>query len=336
MQLVINGSEGKGNQKIRIEYAPDGTYQLRFFNLIIPIKIPNSHQKTFTLENFNKQTVRISYNKKGKLVLNITYSYIRPIKHFDTRGTVGIDIGPKEIAVCYVKKDGNPACYKHYSIGNLLDKRSEDTQRELSLILDEIISDAAEAGFHHFTIENLNFKDNYKFRSKRLNRMLKKFPYAMFDTLMQSKANRKGFVLKRVNPAYTSVIGIFKYSDRDNLSTSHNAKSKDLSAALVIGRRGLGFNERAVVSVRVSGRRYSLSIKSLLAESEKEVMSSTGTQETAFGKLDRSTNTNSNWSLWSKLKKKFDSFKRLTAELSAHPPDGLRGSRIVGYAPATG
>jgi len=40
------------------------------------------------------------------------------------------------------------------------------------------------------------------------------------------------------------------YSNRDNLNISHNANSKVLSAALVIGRKRLGFQEKTIVSVR--------------------------------------------------------------------------------------
>ena len=309
LEFFVSGdTNSKGNQLIRIEYNNNGEYQLKLFKGIIQnITIPKSHEKTFTLENFNRQAMRIAYNSKGKLVLHITYSYIKPIKKEQKDkgyGTIGIDIGPKEIAVCYVKKDGNPLKYIHYSIGNLLDKRSKDTQRELSNILEEIISDAEKENFYHFTIENLKFKTYHKYRSRYLNRMLNKFPYQMFEDLMESKIKRKGLILRKINPAYTSITGIWKYSNRDNLSTSHSAKSHDLSAALTIGRRGLGFNERAVVSLRISGHNYSISIKSLLVESEKH-----------SSKLNGITKNNSNWNLWSKLNKKYK-FNELTARLN--------------------
>ena len=139
LELFINGNSKTGNDKIKIEYGENG-YNLKLFkDILTDIKLPKSHDKTFTLENFNRQASRIAYNKNGKLVLHITYSYIKPLKKLKSKGTIGIDIGPKEIAVAYVKNDGNPLCYEHYPIGNLLDKRSADTQRELSEKLNEII-----------------------------------------------------------------------------------------------------------------------------------------------------------------------------------------------------
>jgi len=48
---------------------------------------------------------------------------------------------------------------------------------------------------------------------------------------------RNGFQIKQINPAYTSVIGRFKYSKKYGLSV-HEA------AALVIARRGIGYHEK--------------------------------------------------------------------------------------------
>ena len=320
LELFVEGSQSsKGNSTIRIQFNKNGERELKLFNHKIQgIKIPNSHKSLFTLSQFNRQACRIAFNSKGKLVLHITYSYIKPLKSEKVSlGSIGIDIGPKEIAVAYVKKDGNPLKYKHYSTGNLLDKRSKDTQRELSLILDEIIEDAESEGFYHFTIENLNFSEKYKYRSKELNRMLSKFPHQIFEDLIRGKTNRRGLKLKMVNPAYTSIIGIFKYSNRDNLSTNHNSKSKDLSAALAIGRRGLGFSERAVVCIRVSGRIVSKAIKSLLGESEKD--------SSKFNSQLVKRKTNSNWSLWNKLNRNF-TFKELTAQLNEVFEEPIQGS----------
>jgi hypothetical protein len=50
-------------------------------------------------------------------------------------------------------------------------------------------------------------------------------------------ARRNGIELRKVNPAYTSVIGKLKYAPQFNID-------KDIAGAYVIGRRGLGFKER--------------------------------------------------------------------------------------------
>lgn len=310
LSLFIQGEEAhKGNRNIRIEYDKENNYQLSIYQQKFIINIPNSHLNSFTLDGFNRQSANITFNEKGKLILNITYHYIKPIINPKSKGSVGIDIGPKEIAVCFIKNDGNPHHYVHYSIGNLLDMRTEDSQREISIILDKIISQAKHFGFYQISIENLNFKDNYKFKSKQLNRMLNKFPFRIFEKLIESKCYRNGIKLKKINPAYSSIIGLFKYANRDNLNTSHDAKSKDLSAALVIGRRGLGFHEKAIITTRSFGKLISIPIKSLLSSLDD-----------GDNKLNwESKKSKSNWSLWSKLKKAIKGIDELTALFHVNP-----------------
>ncbi len=309
LEYFISGTAGIGNHKIRIQRDKEDRYELLILGKKIPnIKIPSTHKSTFTLNEFNRQSSRISFNKKGKLVLNITYSYIKPMKlshQTKSLGTIGIDIGPKEIAVCYVKNDGNPLKYEHYNIAHLLDSRNEEKQRILSEILEKITNKAIEEKFYHITIENLdklNFKKTY---NKELNRMLSKFPKTIFEELISSKCARKGIKIKKINPAFTSIIGLFKYSYRDNLSTSHSSKSKDLSAALVIGRRGLGFKESKVVCVRVFGEIFSMKIKNLMSESEKEL-------------INFNNHKYFNNYLWKYIQQRFKNVETLTEYIHVH------------------
>jgi hypothetical protein len=54
---------------------------------------------------------------------------------------------------------------------------------------------------------------------------------------IERRAVRCGVLIKKVHPAYTSIIGKYKYATALGLSFHQ-------SAALVIARRGLGFRER--------------------------------------------------------------------------------------------
>ena len=104
---------------------------------------------------------------------------------------------------------------------------------------------------------------------------------------------------QKIHPAYTSIIGLFKYSNRDNLSTSHSSKSKDLSAALVVGRRGLGFIEKPVISIRVFNKNFVSSITSLL-----------NLPEDRLSKKDWKFNSFNH--LWKALKTEYNSVQALT------------------------
>lgn len=308
LSLVVSGEEAhKGNRYIRIE-KKDDDYYLKLFKDYISIKIPSSHRYTF---DQRRQTMRISFNKDGKLVLNVTYVHFKPIQKnliSKSKGVVGIDIGPKEVACSFVKNDGNVKSHIHFSTGNILDKRSKDTDRCLSEICDTIVKQAIYNSMYSIAVENLQFKPDHSFKSKRLNRMLSKFPRRKFLSLLESKCSRNGIRLKLINPAYTSVIGLFKYSNINNLCTSHNANSKDLSASIVIARRGIGLNEKAVVCVRLFGKIVSISVKSLL-----------DTLEDVSNKFNRKSEVNSNWSLWSMLKRHFNTTDELTAHILANP-----------------
>jgi len=298
LEYFVEGSKHEGNKKVNIEYSDNG-YQLKIkinkkHDIIIPISVPRNHFDTFSLDGINRQSMRISLNSKGKIVLNCTYSYLKPIqieKIDKSMGTIGIDLNPTEITCVYVKNDGNPYKKISYNIANILEKRNEDTIRELSLVLDKIISDGIYDKFYSITIENLNFKDEKYKNNKKLNRLLAKFPYDIFENLIQSKGTRKGIKIIKINPILTSYIGIKKYSYRSDITSAHNKKSKDYSASLVIGRRGLGFKERTIISIRLLDKKvHTFNVNALLNESEKDLSITNHCNK-------------SNWSIWLKLKK---------------------------------
>lgn len=322
LEYFIEGSVGVGNKKINLEYSTKSKfgYQLRFKfsnkkseHIVLQIdKFPSSHVNTFSLENYNKQSNRIGFNSKGKLILNCTYSYIKPIeiKNQDiNKGTIGIDISPNEVTCVFVKNDGNPYKKISYNISHLHDKKNKDTIRNISEILEEILEEGIYHKFYSITIENLKFDNHkYKYRTKTLNRLLSKFPFESFNSLMESKTTRKGIKLIKVNPAYTSYIGLKKYSYRDDITDTHTKNSKDYSAALVIGRRGLGFKERSVICIRLfcenqNNKIESFNVNALLNESEKDFSTTNHCSK-------------SNWSTWINLKKIDDNIPILIKSLT--------------------
>lgn len=320
LEYFVEGKEETGNDKLRVETINNKDYTLRFIfstkskeQIVVPIKIPKAHLTTFNLINTKKHAVRISYNKKGKLVANITYTYLKPLPiqiHEKSKGTIGIDIGPKEITCVLVKKDGNPYKKMSFNTNQLLDKRNKETERILSNILDKITYEAEVNGFYSITIENLNFKDKKYQNNKKLNRLLNKFPHEIFEKLLISKTIRKGIKLKQINPKYTSLIGIMKYSYRSDITSKHNSKSKDYSAALVIGRRGLGFKERNIISIRLYKDLLKYNAMSLLKELDKDLSTQNHCNK-------------SNWFVWGKVNKHqgeiFEYIDRQTAKETKKP-----------------
>ncbi|WP_430626641.1 IS200/IS605 family accessory protein TnpB-related protein [Sulfobacillus thermotolerans] len=67
--------------------------------------------------------------------------------------------------------------------------------------------------------------------SAKFNRVTHQFNYRALLTAVERQAAREGVALRKVKPAYTSIIGRFKYQPQYGMSVHH-------AAALVIGRRG--------------------------------------------------------------------------------------------------
>jgi IS605 OrfB family transposase len=89
-------------------------------------------------------------------------------------------------------------------------------------------------------IERLDFsakKATLKEQGVKYSRMLSSFAYSKFSELLSARAAKFGIEIIRVNPAYSSVIGLTKFMRMYGLSS-------DTAAALVLARRGLHKSER--------------------------------------------------------------------------------------------
>ncbi|MDW9481816.1 hypothetical protein GOB57_24515 [Sinorhizobium meliloti] len=86
-----------------------------------------------------------------------------------------------------------------------------------------------------FTAKKQNLRDAH---GPAYARMLSSLPYSSFDDALASACCRSGVWLKRVNPAFTSLIGRVKFASRYGLGV-HAA------AALSIARRAMGASEKS-------------------------------------------------------------------------------------------
>ena len=111
---------------------------------------------------------------------------------------------------------------------------------------------------------------------------------------------RLGFRVKKVNPAYTSVIGRFKYMKKYGLSVHE-------SAALVIGRRGLGYRERVpkelVYTIKTKVKRHLVAALGSMEESYKQSKSGTKQRQYLGMTLKKIENFKEEheWPLWNIL-----------------------------------
>ena len=147
-------------------------------------------------------------------------------KNYDsTEGCVAFDTNVDHLA--YSELDGH---------GNLLHHHVIPFQ-VLSKALEEIFQYAKKTA-KPIVMERLkDIKQKPMYQHKKLNEILSSFAYTKATMLAESKSNKYSIGLAKVNPAFTSQIGKFKYMRRYGISV-HEA------AALVIGRRGLGYQNK--------------------------------------------------------------------------------------------
>jgi len=93
--------------------------------------------------------------------------------------------------------------------------------------------------------EELDFsgkKEQLSERGRKYARMLSGWAYSQLCKLLESILNNRGIYLIKVNPAYTSLIGLVKYARQYGLAS-------DEAAAMAIARRGMRLAENIPGSI---------------------------------------------------------------------------------------
>ena len=217
--------------------------------------------------------------------VHITFDEFVPIEVVSfLNGAIGVDVNPDGIALTEIEKEGNPISCQWIALPELAYSRTNRRDNLIGETAKEIVSIANSLG-KGLVIESLNFVKKNK--GKRFNRMSHNFVYRRLLESIERRAIRCGVAIKKVHPAYTSIIGKYKYATDYGLSF-HQA------AALVIARRGLGFRERIPKKIQ---RLISVLISSLY--SQMPAMEAKGKREIKrlLSKLKNWPSLHS-WSFW--------------------------------------
>jgi IS605 OrfB family transposase len=220
-------SNQKGNQVIRI--------------VSDTLRITIGHKQ---LEFGIAYNIRLKRKDDKHWKVQIQYQLPNPaiVISFDN-GAIGIDTNIDRIAVTEINKNGNYIDSQTIINSRLKDGSTNKRNYDIGCIVKQVINIAKEKN-KGIVFENLNFKKDFiksknKFIKKR-NRTFSNFVWNKFLTLLENKCIENGIAFRKVNPAYTSVIGKVKYSQL-YMITVHE------SASYVIARRGLNFNEKISV-----------------------------------------------------------------------------------------
>ena len=204
---------------------------------------------TFLKDATGPVTWRVQRHERGGWLVSCTFQEASPdlvVSDF-ADGALGVDFNAGFLSLSLT--DGNGVWRKSWRVPLVTHSRSSeqnlDTCRKAAL---EVVKIALK---HRVPVvaESLDFsKKKASVNSEQgpcYARMLNGLAYAQFGQALTSACQRNGVLLKRVNPAYTSIIGCANIARQHGLD-DHSA------AAVAIARRGQGFSERVPAQVRVS------------------------------------------------------------------------------------
>jgi IS605 OrfB family transposase len=242
---VGSGEEVRGNGKCQL--APDFRHlRLRLPNALVPavgakhLELPVDFYRDLDLQAALERHRPISYRfLRGAQGWSVHASMEREPAPVATRmatGAIGADLNEDHVAVAELDRFGN--CVSHHRLDLVLrDLTRDQAQARIGDEVARLVGLARDTG-KLLVIEALDFrKKKAALRELAATRArgLSSFVFARFQAMVQSRCEREGVALYRVNPAFTSVIGFAKFGSY-SLST-HQA------AALAIGRRGMGLGE---------------------------------------------------------------------------------------------
>ena len=206
--------------------------------LRVPLEV-NPHQRAIFQEilQLDKYTMVVKRKfVKGELRYYAHVSYETP--ESDTRygfqhGAIGLDFNYNFSILVNIDKNGNFLSYQQIPFRNLHSYRKGKRDDYASFKLDKVIQYCLNKG-KGLIIEDLSFDQSFSYHTKR-NRKLTQLKTSMLP-LLERKCARHGIAVRKVHPAYTTIIGALKYSWSFNFSDH-------VLASYVIARRGVGFVE---------------------------------------------------------------------------------------------
>ncbi len=221
------------NLKFRVPYCLEDK-----FGKYVIFKLGDFDRKVNRLPFLGAKTWHFYYKyEKWNAAVQFTPAPVQQVSRSIHFGCIGIDLNPTSIGWARVDQDGNLKASGKIKIQPGLPKNKMDAQLvDACLQLQQLANRFA----CPIVVENLNFqakKTRLREEGKKYSRMLSGWAYARFFELLSDITSNRGIKLIKVNPAYTSLIGLIKYSRLYGLGS-------DQSAALAIARRGMRLSER--------------------------------------------------------------------------------------------
>lgn len=215
--------------------------KFRYGQTFIDIALtPTRHKRGNSYRNGTEKPVTHRFVKKNDLWYLHTFVELPDIPWISNKknGAIGIDLNVNSIAWAHCDSVGNLTRHGQITI-ELENKSSEQSTHILSEAIGQIIDIAVQKECP-IVIEKLDFsskKSRLREHGVRQAKMLSQFAYSKFCDLVESKCRLQAIQVIRVNPAYSSLIGMVKYMSLYGLNSG-------TCASLVLARRSFRFSER--------------------------------------------------------------------------------------------
>jgi IS605 OrfB family transposase len=296
---------GKHAPRLRFSVDVPEKYEQEIIDVIMGEQV-GVNSKGKPIMDYQPYTVEIK-RKNGEYYVHLIYeeevydrelSYDEPIQG---ERIAGIDINIDRIAVSIVSKQGNLIKSKMFYCHELEYVRANKRNNLIGETVRDVYDWLLQENVGAVVIENIQLRQQHD-TDKRFNRLTHNFKKKKLTETILRRGLRLGFRIKKVNPAYTSVIGRFKYMKKYGLSVHE-------SAALVIGRRGLGYHERLpkelIDTIKTKVKRHLIAMLGSMEESYKQ--SDSGKKQWKYvAMMLRKIETfkqEHEWSLWNILHK---------------------------------
>ncbi len=240
----------KGNLNTRIEIKENGTFlrinvgERKYLYARIEAGYKKNKSRGELLQEIAQSN--IPYSVELKLKNGSIYAYFAieeeypKIKITKGKGVIGIDLNAyPDISWAETDEKGNLISYGSIPMPELASGSKDKKEYFRWQYAHEIVKIAKEKG-KAIVIEELEIKDKGKrgdFSGIKSRRIRHNFSYKSLLSKIKTLARRERIEVIEVNPSYTSIIGMLKYAPQYMIT-------KDIAAAYVIARRGLGLQEK--------------------------------------------------------------------------------------------
>ena len=297
--------KGKHSPRLRFGLRIPEKYYDEMVEVVLP-EVIGVNSKGKPIEEYQVYSIELK-RKQEKYYAHITYDVDTPGTELRWNETItsdlvaGIDVNIDRVAVSILTKQGNWLESKTFYCHEMEYVKSNRRNNISGEVAKQMVDYLLHRNVRAFILEDITLKQDHD-TNHRLNRLMHSFAKNKLQKALISRGLKFSFRIKKVNPAYTSVIGRFKYAKMYGLSV-HEA------ASFVIGRRGLDFDEKVpkelIQQLKEKVKPHLISLLGSMEESEWQ--SNNGKQRRRFmGLMLKSIEyfkERHSWTLWNVVHK---------------------------------